>query len=61
MGLSLYGPGWQSAMARDLGINDRTVRRWVAGQNPVPEWIGDALIEAQKTRMAYLLQQLMCD
>lgn len=35
-GLALYGPQWQSALARDLGVSDRTIRRWVAGQFPVP-------------------------
>lgn len=40
---ALYGTGWQSALAHDLGISNRTVRRWVAGQNPVPEWVFEAL------------------
>jgi len=30
-GEALYGPRWQSALARDLGVSDRTMRRWVAG------------------------------
>lgn len=34
----LYGRhGWQTALARELAINDRTVRRWVAGASPVPQ------------------------
>ena len=33
----LYGPKrWQTALARELQVNDRTVRRWVSGQSPVP-------------------------
>lgn len=33
----LYGAArWQTALARELQVNDRTVRRWVAGQSPVP-------------------------
>lgn len=30
-GEALYGPQWQSALARDLGISDRHMRRMVAG------------------------------
>lgn len=33
-GSALYGPQWQCALARDLGISDRTMRRWVAGADP---------------------------
>lgn len=35
-GEALYGPQWQSALARDLGVADRTVRRWVAGTTDIP-------------------------
>ncbi len=35
-GEALYGPRWQSDLARDLGVSDRTVRRWVAGDDPPP-------------------------
>lgn len=37
-GRALYGQLWQSALARDLGVNDRTMRRWAAGQEP-PETV----------------------
>ena len=30
-GETLYGARWQSDLARDLGVADRTVRRWLAG------------------------------
>lgn len=34
----LYGPNrWQTALAQELQVNDRTVRRWVSGQSPVPQ------------------------
>ena len=39
VGEALYGPLWQSPLARDLEIADRSVRRWVAGQYPVPDWL----------------------
>ncbi len=31
-GEALYGARWQSALAEDLRTSDRTMRRWVAGQ-----------------------------
>jgi hypothetical protein len=30
---------WQSAFARRIGFNDRTVRRWIAGDADVPPWV----------------------
>jgi hypothetical protein len=35
-GEALYGERWQSALARDLGVSDRTMRRWAAGTHDVP-------------------------
>jgi len=35
-GEAIYGAGWQSALARDYGVSDRTVRYWAAGQKPIP-------------------------
>lgn len=31
-GEALYGPQWQSAVARDLGVSDRHIRRMAAGE-----------------------------
>ena len=36
IGQALYGERWQSALALDLGVADRTMRRWVAGDVPPP-------------------------
>jgi len=33
------GNRWQSQIARDLGVSDRTVRRWIAGEAAIPEGI----------------------
>lgn len=33
----LYGPRWQTALARDLNVADRTVRRWAAGKIQIGE------------------------
>lgn len=31
IGVAMFGEQWQSAIAKKLGVNDRTVRRWAAG------------------------------
>jgi hypothetical protein len=50
-GKVLYGPsGWQTQLAAGLGINLRTVQRWVAGGVGYPE---PAVIE----RLAELLTE----
>ena len=36
-GEALYGPRWQSELARDLDVSDRTMRRWAAGTVDVPQ------------------------
>jgi hypothetical protein len=35
-GEALYGPRWQSDLARDLGVAGRTMRRWLAGADDIP-------------------------
>lgn len=49
-GQALYGQQWQTALARDLGVNDRTMRRWVAGQFPVPVGVRAELVTLLKER-----------
>lgn len=36
--------GWQSAIARRLGVESRTVRRWLAA-SATPPWVDDRLAE----------------
>ena len=38
-GEALYGASWRAPLARDLGIDERTIRRWVAGTYPVPNGV----------------------
>lgn len=33
----MYGPEWQSPLARDLGVALRTVQRWAAGEMQPPD------------------------
>jgi len=53
-GEALYGALWQSALARDLGINERTMRRWVAGDNAIPESIRSEILGMVRQRAATL-------
>jgi hypothetical protein len=32
IGQALFGPFWQCEMARALGVNERTVRRWIVAK-----------------------------
>lgn len=53
-GLALYGPRWRAAMADDLGVNERTVRRWAAGEFEPPQGAIDDLRRIAKTRIKEL-------
>src|SRR5690606_6365951 len=59
IGNALYGPRWQSDLARDLGVADRTVRAWVAGdRRPAPGvWIDlERLVRERRGALDALLQ-----
>ena len=56
-GEALYGPRWQTELARDLGVSDRTMRRWAANKNPVPAGIYIDLLRLMQKR-ADLLHSL---
>lgn len=44
VGESLYGPLWQSELARALGVAQETVNRARRGKRPIPEgWSADLL------------------
>ena len=44
-GPALYGERWQSEIGRALGVTDRTVRRWAAGET-APDDIRPKVLEA---------------
>lgn len=50
----LYGPRWQSQLARDLGVSDRTIRRWVAGTSEVPQGLAANLLRLTSERAGEL-------
>ena len=39
-GKALYGTRWQSDIAAALGVSSRTIRRWLAGDTPIPDGVG---------------------
>jgi len=53
VGRALYGQRWQTALAEDLHISDRTIRRWLSGESAIPPAIvtelRTALVERLKT------------
>lgn len=52
--LALYPSGWV-ALADDLGVNYRTLRRWVAGTHAIPDNIArDLLALLQKRRGEFI-------
>lgn len=60
VGEDLFGNGWQTRMARALGVDGSTVRRWVGGAIPVPPQIAaylDVLGDRQETRGALILER----
>jgi hypothetical protein len=39
LGEFLYGEQWQAPLARDLGVGERSMRRWAAGTDPIPNGV----------------------
>ena len=53
LGAALYAaPGWQTALARDLGVAPRTVRRWLAGERQIPDDLAHRIAEVATARIA---------
>jgi predicted transcriptional regulator len=46
IGATLYGEGehWIGRLAEDLGVNERTMRRWLASESAIPARVWDDLI-----------------
>lgn len=53
-GEALYGPRWQTDLARDLGMSDRHVRRLVSGAADLTPGIAMDLLRAARERAAAL-------
>jgi hypothetical protein len=44
-GRALYGERWQTSLAADLHVVDRTMRRWLAGETSIPDGLKNELRE----------------
>lgn len=53
VGAALYGPRWQSEVARDLGVSFRSVNRWLA-LDAMPSDIPDRLRPIVRARIISL-------
>lgn len=61
IGEAMYGPRWQSELARALGVTDRTIRRWAAGEWPVPSPVQaeiKTLLKSRSSTLREILQTL---
>lgn len=48
----VLGGKWQRPLARLLAVDDRLVRRWAAGDRPVPVWVLERLRSELEIRAA---------
>lgn len=53
-GEALYGARWQTDLARDLGVADRTMRRWASGADDLPSGVALDLLRLTQERAARL-------
>ena len=44
IGKLLYGQFWYTPMGADLDLNERTIRRWLTGESPIPAGVTTDLI-----------------
>jgi hypothetical protein len=57
-GEALFGERWQSALARELDVADRTVRRWAAGDSPIPDGLASDLYSLLFERQGELIKAM---
>lgn len=51
-GEALFGNQWQTPLAEALKVSDRTMRRWVSGETPVPAGVLDDIERVAHGRVA---------
>ena len=57
VGTALYGQQWQCQLARAIGVNPRTLRRWLSQEMPIPDLRAE-LREIVRDRQQTLLETL---
>jgi hypothetical protein len=50
-GRALYGQRWQTSLAQDLGVADRTLRRWLAGDSSIPDGVESEVHRILESRL----------
>ena len=58
IGRALHGEQWQTPLAVDLDVADRTMRRWIAGDTPIPAGIAGELKPLLERRIAMIREIL---
>lgn len=54
VGTALFGPRWQSDLARAVDVSERTMRRWAAGDVEMPEGLRTDILVLIYRRLAEL-------
>lgn len=49
-GKALYGDRWQTDIGRDLGVDSRRVRQWLASERPIPPGVWNDLVKLLNAR-----------
>lgn len=53
-GTAMFGSTWQTELANHLQINDRTLRRWIAGEVTMPPNLRVELLERLNDRKRFI-------
>jgi len=61
IGQYLYGGGWQSALAKDLRVNLRTVQRWASGDIIIKLSVADKIYQLAAARQLQELLPVLSD
>ena len=54
VGEALFGPSWRARLAEELGVAERTVRRWQDGTSAIPEGVRGDLVKLCRKHSAAL-------
>lgn len=50
IGRALFGDHWLQPLSRELGVNDRTIRRWAKDEFAIPKTVWDEIEHLCLTR-----------
>lgn len=54
VGTALYGSRWQTDLAQEIEVSNRTMRRWVAKDTPIPDGVRIDLMRLCMDRLTVL-------